>query len=218
MIYQGAYAGVQWREKLKTRNFELETLMRIIAGEFKGRRLAAVKGRIRPTSDKVREAVFSILGVAVVEARVLDLFAGTGALTLEALSRGAAAAVLVEEHPAALKVLQQNLETLGLHEKVGVLALPVAGALRKLAARKGRFNLVFLDPPYDTGLALKTLTALEALDLLGPAASVVAEHSHRESLPERLGSLRLSQARRYGDTQVAFYRVEENSPEQELSG
>ena len=192
--------------------------MRIIAGEFKGRRLAAVKGHIRPTSDKVREAIFSILGAAVVKARVLDLFAGTGALTLEALSRGAAAAVLVEEHPAALKVLQQNLEALALNDKVRVLALPVSGALRKLAARKDRFSLVFLDPPYGRGLALKTLTALEASDLLGPEASVVAEHSHREALPERLGSLWLSQARRYGDTQVAFYGVEENSQEQELSG
>jgi 16S rRNA (guanine966-N2)-methyltransferase len=192
--------------------------MRIIAGEFKGRRLAAVKGHIRPTSDKVREAIFSILGAAVVKARVLDLFAGTGALTLEALSRGAAAAVLVEEHPAALKVLQQNLVALALNEKVRVLALPVSAALRKLAARRDRFSLVFLDPPYERGLALKTLTALAASDLLGPEASVVAEHSHREALPERLGSLRLSQARRYGDTQVAFYGVEENSQEQELSG
>ena len=124
----------------------------------------------------------------------------------------------MEEHPAALKVLQQNLEALALNDKVRVLALPVSGALRKLAARQDRFNLVFLDPPYGRGLAFRTLTTLEALDLLGPEARVVAEHSHREALPERLGSLWLSQARRYGDTQVAFYGVEENSPEQELSG
>ena len=102
--------------------------MRIIAGEFRGWRLAAVKGRIRPTSDKVREAIFNILGPKVLGARVLDLYAGTGALTLEALSRGAAEAVLVEEHPAALSVLRQNLETLALHSRVRVLALPVSGA------------------------------------------------------------------------------------------
>jgi 16S rRNA (guanine966-N2)-methyltransferase len=192
--------------------------MRIIAGEFRGRRLAAVRGRIRPTSDKVREAIFNILGPAVAEAKVLDLFAGTGALSLEALSRGAADTVLVEEQATALSVLRQNLEALGIQERVRVLALPVSGALKKLAAQGAQFSLIFLDPPYGRGLALETLTALENSDLLMPAARVVAEHSHREALPERLGRLRLSLDRRYGDTQVAFYGVEENSQEEELSG
>jgi 16S rRNA (guanine966-N2)-methyltransferase len=192
--------------------------MRIIAGEFKGRRLAAVKGRIRPTSDKVREAVFSILGPAVLDARVLDLFAGTGALTLEALSRGAAEAVLVEENGAALGVLRQNLETLGIRERVRVLALPVPAAIRKLAARETQFSLIFLDPPYGRGLALNTLETLQNSGLLQPAVRIVAEHSHREALPEQVGRLMLIQSRRYGDTQVAFYGIGENSQEQELSG
>ena len=192
--------------------------MRIIAGEFKGRRLAAVRGRIRPTSDKVREAIFNILGPRVLGAQVLDLFAGTGALTLEALSRGAAGAVLVDEDGAALGVLRENLESLGIKERVRVLALPVAGALRKLAAQGARFSLIFLDPPYGRGWAQKTLKALEASGLLMPDASIVAEHSHREALLEHLGGLCLIQTRRYGDTQVAFYEVRENSQGQELSG
>jgi 16S rRNA (guanine966-N2)-methyltransferase len=192
--------------------------MRIIAGELKGRRLAAVKGLIRPTSDKVREAIFSILGPKVLDARVLDLFAGTGALTIEALSRGAVDAVLVEEHPAALGVLRQNLDTLGLHERARVLALPVLIALRKLKAQERQFSLIFLDPPYGQGLALKTLDALQDSGLLQPAARIVAEHSHREALPEQVGRLTLHQSRRYGDTQVAFYGIRENLQEQELSG
>ena len=192
--------------------------MRIIAGEFRGRRLAAVKGRIRPTSDKVREAIFNILGPAVAEARVLDLFAGTGALSLEALSRGAADAVLVEEHGAALSVLRENLETLDLKERTRVMAMPVSGAIRKLAAQEAQFNLIFLDPPYGRGLALKTLTALQASGLLRPDAVIVTEHSHREALPERLGRLLLNQGRRYGDTAITIYEVRENSQEQELSG
>jgi len=192
--------------------------MRIIAGELRGRRLAAVKGRVRPTSDKVREAIFSILGPAVMAARVLDLFAGTGALAWEALSRGAREAVLVEDQGAALEVLRRNLEALGLKERVQVLPLPVHGALRKLASGGGKFDLVFLDPPYDRGLARATLEALEGSGLLAPEARVVAEHSHREALPEHLGDLHLSQCRRYGDTQVAFYEVREISPEQEFSG
>ena len=125
--------------------------MRIIAGAFKGRRLAPVKGRIRPTAAKVREAVFSILGPAVVGARVLDLFAGTGALGIEALSRGAAAAVFVEDHPESLKVLRRNLADLGLADRTTVWPLPVTTALKKLAGRGERFGLAFLDPPYGGG-------------------------------------------------------------------
>ncbi|MGQ9689325.1 MAG: 16S rRNA (guanine(966)-N(2))-methyltransferase RsmD [Desulfobaccales bacterium] len=189
--------------------------MRIIAGEFKGRRLAAVKGRLRPTSDKVREAIFSILGEAVADARVLDLFAGTGALALEALSRGAREAVLVEDQVAALEVLRRNLQALGLTDRAGVLCLPVKRALKKLAAKKERFDLVFLDPPYGRGLAAATLEALEASPLLAPGALVMAEFSCREALAEGYGRLRPAQSRRYGDTCVAVYRLRENSQEQE---
>ena len=111
--------------------------MRIIAGALKGRRLAPVQGRIRPTAAKVREAVFNILGPAVGGVRVLDLFAGTGALGIEALSRGATEAVFVEDHPGALKVLRRNLEDLGLLERSVVWTLPVARGLEE-TGRPGR--------------------------------------------------------------------------------
>jgi 16S rRNA (guanine966-N2)-methyltransferase len=192
--------------------------MRIIAGEFKGRRLAAVKGRGRPPRDRVREAIFNVLGPAVIEARVLDLFAGTGALSLEALSRGARDAVLVEDHGTALNILRDNIKTLGLENRTRVLAQSVTLALKKLAAHGEKFSLVFLDPPYERGLALETLTALPGSGLLLPEARIIAEHSQRETLPELVAGLKLSQCRRYGDTQVAFYEVRENIAEQELSG
>ena len=192
--------------------------MRIIAGEFKGRRLAAVKGRVRPTSDRVREAIFSVLGAAVVEAAVLDLFAGTGALSLEALSRGAKHAVLVEEHGTALKILRDNIDTLDLESRTRVLPLPVTRALKTLAAQGEQFSLVFLDPPYERGLVPKTLAALQDSSLLLPKARVVAEHSQRETLPELVGRLNLSQSRRYGDTQVAFYQVREDLADTHESG
>ena len=179
--------------------------MRIIAGAFKGRRLAPVKGRIRPTAAKVREAVFSILGPAVGGLRVLDLFAGTGALGIEALSRGAAAAVFVEDHPESLKVLRRNLADLGLADRTTVWPLPVTTALKQLAGRGEPFGLAFLDPPYGGGEAVMALTALAGLPLLAPGARVVVEHSRRESLPEACGGLSRLTVRRYGDTQVAFY-------------
>jgi 16S rRNA (guanine966-N2)-methyltransferase len=182
--------------------------MRIIAGAFKGRRLAPVKGLIRPTSAKVREAVFSILGAEVLGARVLDLFAGTGALGIEALSRGAAEAVFVEDHPEALKVLRRNLEALGLLNRTTVWPLPVTTALKKLAGRGERFGLAFMDPPYGGGESVAALSALASLNLLWPRARVVVEHSRRENLPEERGALTRLEVRRYGDTQVAFYLVE----------
>jgi len=189
--------------------------MRIIAGSFKGRRLATVRGKIRPTSDKVREAVFNILGPAVTEARVLDLFAGTGALGLEALSRGANLAVFVEDHAASLTVLRRNVETLGLTDRVEVLPLSVKAGLKKLAARQAEFELAFLDPPYGGGLAAATLKDLAAARILSPSAWVVAEHSRREALPEAVDTLALMELRRYGDTQVAFYLVQKNLDIQE---
>jgi 16S rRNA (guanine966-N2)-methyltransferase len=164
-----------------------------------------VKGRTRPTAAKVREAIFNILGPAVAEAQVLDLFAGTGALGIEALSRGAERAVFVEDQASALPGLRRNLETLGLLERSQVLPLPVAVALKKLASQGERFGLVFLDPPYGGGVAQATLTALAAASLLLPQAWVVAEHSRRESLPEAVGVLEQQTLRRYGDTRVAIY-------------
>ena len=183
--------------------------MRIIAGAFKGRRLAPVKGRTRPTAAKVREAIFNILGSAVLEARVLDLFAGTGALGIEALSRGAAVAVFVEDHPESLKVLRRNLEDLGLADRTTIWPLPVATALKQLAGQGEPFGLAFLDPPYGAGEAVMALTALAELPILRPGARVVVEHSRREGLPEVCGVLTRLTVRRYGDTQAAFYLAAE---------
>jgi 16S rRNA (guanine(966)-N(2))-methyltransferase RsmD len=179
--------------------------MRVIAGALKGRRLAPVKGRIRPTAAKVREAVFDILGPDLAGVRVLDLFAGTGALGIEALSRGAGEAVFVEDHPGALKVLRRNLADLNLADRTTVWSLAVAAALKKLAARGERFGLAFLDPPYGGGAAATALNLLASLNVLAPGARVVVEHSRRESLPEACGALTRHTVRRYGDTQAAFY-------------
>jgi 16S rRNA G966 N2-methylase RsmD len=114
--------------------------------------------------------------------------------------------------------LQKNIETLGLKDRARVMPLPVAAALKKLLAQGTQFSLIFLDPPYGRGLALKTLAALQECTLLEPHARIVAEHSLREALPEQVGRLRLSQNRRYGDTWVSFYGIRENSQPQELSG
>jgi 16S rRNA (guanine966-N2)-methyltransferase len=176
--------------------------MRVIAGALGGRTLKAPRGQsTRPTSDRVREALFSVLG-DVSGARVLDLYAGTGALGIEALSRGASRAVFVENARPALEVLRDNLRTLGLGPVSRVLAQPVQRALAALPP-EGPFDLVLLDPPYaalvEAALVLAALPALTA-----PGARIVLEHARRDAAPEVLG-LALEDTRLYGDTAVSFY-------------
>ena len=179
--------------------------MRIIGGRLKGRRLTGVKGQIRPTADRVREAIFNILGPEVNDSLVLDLFAGTGALGIEALSRGAGKAVFVEKHPSALQVLRRNLEQCGLNEVSRVMPLATEKAMPKLVAAGEHFSLIFLDPPYGHGLAAANLLLLSKTNLLAPGGHVVVEHSRLEGLAEAYLHLKRNDQRRYGATMVSFY-------------
>ena len=177
----------------------------MIAGHLGGRRLVAPRGlATRPTTDRVREALFSTLA-GVDGARVLDLYAGTGALGIEALSRGAASAVFVESARPALAALRENLTSLGLSEITRVLAEPIARAVPRLAASSVPFDLVFADPPYDD--VDDALAALEALrPALAPGARIVLEHAARRP-PRPSTALDLLRTRTYGDTALAFLGV-----------
>lgn len=179
--------------------------MRVIAGTLGGRRLVAPRGlATRPTTDRVREALFSALG-SVAGARVLDLYAGTGALGIEALSRGAASAVFVESARPALAALRENLRSLDLASVTRVVGEPVGRAVARLAAEAGAsppFDLVFADPPYDDVDA--ALDALEGLlPVLAPDARIVLEHATRRP-PRAPAALAPGRARTYGDTTLLF--------------
>lgn len=178
--------------------------MRIVAGTARGRRLAVPDGaRTRPTSDKVRGAVFNVLGQFFEGGRVIDLYAGTGALALEALSRGCAEATCVDDAASAVETIQRNASACGFASRVTVLRRRVPDALRSLPA--GSFDLAFVDPPYAEGPG----AALEVLDrVLRPGASVVAEHDRRFPPPDRIGALALADRRAYGDTGISIYRRE----------
>ena len=179
--------------------------MRIVAGTLGGRRLAAPAGRAtRPTSEKVREAVFAILGEPPPDGQVLDLFAGSGAMALEALSRGAPRATLVETDRRALAALRANLRELELADRAEVIAGDVLGFLRRDARR---WTWVFVDPPYASPLAAATLDALGTGDRLAPGAVIVVEHDRRHDPPASAGNLVRTDQRRYGDTLVSFYRL-----------
>jgi 16S rRNA (guanine966-N2)-methyltransferase len=175
--------------------------MRVIAGRYGGRRLQAPPGEAtRPTSDRVREALFSVLGDRVHDARVLDLFAGSGALGIEALSRGAAEATFVDSAPAALRAVRANLEALGAHAEVRKADARRFLGTASAAARE--YDLVFLDPPYRLAgrLGAELTAALPAV--LAPGAAVVAESDRRA--PLELG-LPILDERRYGDTLIRIH-------------
>ncbi len=175
--------------------------MRVVAGLYRGRRLVAPPGdATRPTSDRVREALFSVLGLSIEGARVLDLFAGSGALGIEALSRGAGAAAFVDRAPAAIKAVRANLDALGI--EADVRRLEARAALRAASARSEAYDLVFLDPPYRHAaeLGLKLSEALPAV--LAPGARVVSESDRREPLELALA---LTDERRYGDTVIRIH-------------
>jgi 16S rRNA (guanine966-N2)-methyltransferase len=175
--------------------------MRIVAGQYRGRRLAAPAGLdTRPTSDRVREALFSILGNAVAGARVLDLFAGSGALALEALSRGAASAVLVEQDRRAAAAIEANVDALGI-ENARVVR---ADALAWLRRAGGEWDIVFLDPPYSSARDLAgSLTELLPA-VLAENALIVSESDKRDPLTL---DLPLDDERTYGHTRIAIHRA-----------
>lgn len=179
--------------------------MRIIAGEARGRTLVASKGMdTRPTQDHVRESLFNILRNDTAGARVLDLFAGSGALALEALSRGAESAVLVDSALPAVQCVQRNVETLRAQQRTQVLHSDWKAALARLNQTGRAFSLVFLDPPYRiTGLT-DVFAALADQSLLEPGALVVAEH-RAGTPPQPDGRFTQRDARRYGDTEIRFY-------------
>lgn len=183
--------------------------MRIIGGRAKGRRLTVPKGHaVRPTAARVKEALFNILPHDFSEMTILDLFAGTGNVSIEALSRGATSAVLVEASARSVAAIRQNLHRLGLGERAQLWAVPAARALRSLARRGARFDFIFLDPPYDQGLVAASLRLIDLGHLLQESGILVAEHSAREELQARYGALVLNDQRLYGDTRLSFFKRE----------
>ena len=175
--------------------------MRVVAGTYRGRRLTAPPGdATRPTSDRVREALFSILGPSVQGARVLDLFAGSGALGIEALSRGAASAVFVDSAPRAIEAVRANLAALGI--EAGVHRIEARAWLRTASARSEAYDLVFLDPPYRRAGELGRELSEGVAAVLAAGARVVTESDRRDPLELELP---LTDERRYGDTVIRIH-------------
>ena len=183
--------------------------MRVIGGQFRSRRLKGPGAlRLRPTSDRLRETLFNVLGPTVEDCLFVDLYAGTGAIGIEALSRGARDVIFVEKHPATARLLRQNLEALGVAAHVELMVADAVPGLEKIAGRRLVADFVFLDPPYER--ADEYERALEFLDsshILMATSRVILEHSVKMELPERLERIERDRLIEQGDAALSFYRV-----------
>lgn len=183
--------------------------MRVISGTARGRRLAAPRGtRVRPTADRVKEALFSILASlmgSLDDARVLDIFAGTGSLGIEALSRGCAAVVFVDNHRESAAVIRKNLEELGFADRGRVVVMEAVSSIGSLERSEKPFRVVFLDPPYRLGMARRVIERLAHSPLVTAETVIVAETAGDEEIGMEFGPLRMFDRRVYGDTTLSFF-------------
>ncbi|MFH1429646.1 MAG: 16S rRNA (guanine(966)-N(2))-methyltransferase RsmD [Candidatus Margulisiibacteriota bacterium] len=179
--------------------------MRIIGGTARGRQLVYKSKNLRPTSDKVRESLFNIIRDQVDGCRFLDLCAGSGAVGLEALSRGAAEAVFIEKFP---KLVIQNLQTTGYGRQSQIMKMDALKALDVLVNKKYSFGIIFLDPPYESDILELSLKKIGASDILKCEGIVVAEHRKTKEIQETYGSLTLQRQVKYGETILSFYAIE----------
>jgi len=184
--------------------------LRVITGTARGRKLAALEGvEVRPTTDMVKEAMFSILQFEVEGANVLDLFAGSGQLGIEALSRGARACVFVDSSRDSQNITRQNLQHTGLSSAARVAAMDYAAFLR---STKDTFDIALLDPPYEKGLAADALPLL--VDKMSPGGAILCETRKGEPMPERVGEFAIHRTYRYGKIALTLYRRAEEEREE----
>src|SRR5690349_11201766 len=176
--------------------------MRVIAGKYRSRSLRALRGMaLRPTSDRLRETLFNVLGVGVEGSTFVDLFAGTGAIGIEALSRGARRVIFVENHAAAVKLIRENLKSLGIAEEAEILPMDAIRGLKQFAARGGRADFIFMDPPYARAEEYeRVLEYVDGVKMLAADGIVIAEHSKKIELPEKMRSLERMRVLVQGDS------------------
>ena len=185
--------------------------MRIISGTSKGRKLVTPKNQsLRPTSDRVKESIFNILREEIEGRMVLDLFAGTGNLGIEALSRGAKRVIFVEKGRHALGLIKRNLTQFGLEERSEVLPIDAIRAIGILKQRGRSFDLIFMDPPYEKGLIEKTLMKLSSHPIYHRDTLLVIEHHRREILPPILHGWNLIRQRQWGETVLSYLTPQED--------
>ena len=183
--------------------------MRIIAGKFKGRKLVYPKiQNVRPTQDKVREAIFAAINDYVSGAKVLDLFAGSGSFGVEAISRGCESVTFIDIEPKSVAAIRKNVKSLEAEDISKIFRVDYEKALKKLHQNNSVFDIVFLDPPYYKDIPKKALLIMSQYAILSPNNIIIIEHYKKDNIPNKIGNIYLIKNKVYGDTVVSFYTME----------
>ncbi len=184
--------------------------MRVIAGKYKGRKLNTLKNlKVRPTSDRVKESVFSIIRKKVTEANFLDLCAGSGNIGIEALSQGAKQATFLDEDPQSIRLIEQNLERCGLNRQnpqIQIMRSDASKGISILSKHRMTYELIYFDPPYNSRIYKRCITQISDKRILETKGLLLIEHHHNTQLPLDTGTLRCDRQNRYGEKRISFYR------------
>jgi 16S rRNA (guanine(966)-N(2))-methyltransferase RsmD len=183
--------------------------VRVIAGISKGMRLKSPKGlKTRPTTDRVKESIFSMINPYIIDSIVLDLFSGTGSLGIEALSRGAEKAYFIDHNKNSINVIKENIQYTNFEKKSTVLFCDAQRAIKELALGKHEVDIVFMDPPYLKGLIIPSIQAIETEGILKREGIILVEHDLKDSLPEYVGKFKKIKEKKYGNTLITIYSEE----------
>ncbi|WP_256439029.1 16S rRNA (guanine(966)-N(2))-methyltransferase RsmD [Leptotrichia sp. oral taxon 221] len=186
-----------------------EIRMRVTAGTLKNRKIKSREGReTRPTLERIKEAIFSIIEDKVVDAKFLDLYSGTGNIAIEALSRGAKRAVMIEQDKEALRIIIDNIDTLGLTNVSRAYKNDVSRAIEILGRKNEKFDIIFLDPPYKENISISTIEKVSENNILAEGGIIISEHSIYEKMPEKIGNFVKYDERNYNKKIVTFYCYE----------
>ena len=186
-------------------------ILRVISGTAKGHGLKTVKGdTTRPTSDKVKGALYNIIAPYIGDSSVLDMFAGTGSLGIEALSRGAASAVFFDRSQQCCGIIKENLQHTKLTDKASVYTIDFTAGIEKMYKEGRKFDIIIMDPPYNKNFIQEALKLLTINDIMMDDGVIIAEHSIKDELPESCGRIKAIDTRKYGDTMITIYKDGKN--------
>ena len=184
--------------------------MRIIAGKFRGRKLVEFDvDSTRPTLDRIKEPLFSILMPYLKDANVLDLFAGTGSLGIECLSRGASSAIFVDVSKESINIVKSNIKKARVENESTILNLDFKNAIDRLKIQNKKFDIIFMDPPYYKNMFIDALSSIDEADLLCDDGIIVVEHDTKDKFVDKIGRLEKTRDKKYGNTTLTFYKLEE---------
>ncbi|MBP6125259.1 MAG: 16S rRNA (guanine(966)-N(2))-methyltransferase RsmD [Leptotrichiaceae bacterium] len=184
--------------------------MRIISGKLKNRQIKSREGKeTRPTLERIKESIFSIIGTEIIDSKFLDLYAGTGNIAIEALSRGARRAVLIEHDKEALRIIIDNLNNLNLDSMARAYKNDVLRAIEILGRKNEKFNIIFMDPPYKENVTTETIKGISKAELLEKDGIIISEHSVYEKLDDKIGNFVKYDERNYNKKIISFYKFED---------